>query len=160
MTTYNLFAMRFPIILLCIFFSCTNDFKEVSPQSNSKNILDSLRIDSKSANILLHHGVQKKSLISKIIYTPQGIDSLFRFIGQVNNDTTCLHSGLYNYFGQINLYKDSARDESIAEIHFVIGGNCTGFYLQTKSYLRRYNMTAAGKTFISELYNNYRNKLK
>ena len=128
--------------------------------SSEKSILDSVRYESKVAWVLFHHQVQKMSLVSKMIYTRQGIDSLFNYVGQLNVDTTCLSGGLYNYFGQIDLYKDSTRNKKVAEMHFVIEGNCTGFYLQTDNYLRCYHMTTPGKIFISELYNVIKNRLR
>ena len=138
-----------------------NHSQEVSHHSYpEKNILDSVRIESKAAWILLHHQVQKKSLVSKMIYTRQGIDSLFKYVGRLNVDTNCLHGGLYNRFGEIDLYKDSLRNERVAEIHFVLEGNCAGFYLKTDNYLKRYDMTPQGKTFISGLYNANKNMLK
>ena len=141
--------------------SCMSHSKEKSPHFYSeKNILDTVRIESKAAWILLHHQVQKVSMVVKMIYTRQGIDSLFKYIGQLNIDTNCLHGGLYNYFGEIDLYKDSLRNVKVAEIHFVLEGNCTGFYLRKENYLKRYYMTQQGKEFISKLYNAHKNWLK
>ena len=141
--------------------SCKNHSQKILPLSHSnKEILDSLRTETNAAWILLHHQVQKMSLVSKMVYTRTGIDSLFNYVGQLNLDTTCLHGGVYNYFGQIDLYTNSSRNKKVAEMHFVLEGNCADFYLKTENYLRRYKMMPQGKVFLSKLYNANKNKLK
>jgi len=134
--------------------------KILIPTASGKNILDSIRTKSKAAFILFHHQVQKKSLVIKQYYTQQGIDSLLNYVGQISADTSCLVGGMYNYFGQINLCKDSSIGNTVAELHFVLNGNCEGFYLQTGSYLKRYYITPAGKRFITAIFESVKNKLE
>jgi len=95
-----------------------------------------------------------------MIYTRPGIDSMFNYVGQIDADTTCSDGGSYNYFGQINFYTDSLRKEKVAEMHFVLEGNCAGFYLKKDHYLRRFKMTPEGKAFFAELYNINKSILK
>jgi hypothetical protein len=153
--------MKLLITLLCIACSWINHFDEIALYTHHpKNILDSVKSESKVAWVEFHHQVQKKSLVCKMIYTKEGIDSLFKYIGQINDDTTCLRGGLFNYFGQINLYTDSSRNKRVAELHFVLEGNCAGFYLEAENYLRRYDMTLQGKEFLLKLYNKHKNRLK
>lgn len=125
-----------------------------------QEILDSIRTKSNVAFILLHHQVQKKSLVSKVVYIRNDIDSLFNYIEQISTDTSCLHGGLFNYFGQIDLYTDSSRNEKVAEMHFVLEGNCSDFYLKTENYLKRYKMTPEGNAYLSKLYKSNKNLLK
>jgi hypothetical protein len=153
--------MRYLIIFLCLLHSCTNHSQETSPISHpQQEILDSIRTKSNVAYILLHHQVQKKSLVSKMVYTRKGIDSLLNYVEQVSTDTTCLQGGLFNYFGQIDLYTDSLRNEKVAEMHFVLEGNCAGFYLKTENYLKRYKMAPEGNAYLSKLYKSNKNLLK
>jgi len=153
--------MKHLIIVLSLIYSCTNHSRETSLISHpQQEILDSIRTKSNVAFILLHHQVQKKSLVSRIIYTRKGIDSLFNYVKQISTDTTCLQGGLFNFFGQIDLYTDSSRNEKVAEIHFVLEGNCADFYLKTENYLKRYKMTPEGNAFFSKLFKANKNSLK
>jgi hypothetical protein len=153
--------MRHLIIFLCLAYSCTNPSQETSLISHPpQEILDSIRAKSKVACILLHHQVQKKSLVSKMVYTRKGIDSLFNYVEQVSTDTTCLQGGLFNHFGQIDLFTDSSRNEKVAEMHFVLEGNCADFYLKTENYLKRYKMAPEGNAFLSKLFIDNKNSLR
>lgn len=88
------------------------------------------------------------------------IDSLFSIIGTVNNDTACNDGGLFNHFGEIVLFNDPLLKKPIAELHFVINGNCEGVYLELNNKLKRYNITMSGKENILKHYNQIINKLK
>lgn len=152
--------MRFISLLLLFVCSCIDQSKEISPTPDiEKGLLDSIRIQVNAARILLHHPIQKKSLVCREVYTRQVIDSLFSYIEDFNPDTTCLTGGFYNYFGQINFYRDSLRKGKVAELYFVLEGNCAGFYLKTENYLRRYGIKKEGRAFISDLYNTNKHKL-
>jgi hypothetical protein len=153
--------MRHLIIFLCLLHSCTNPSQEASLISHpEQEMLDSIRAKSKVACILLHHQVQKKSLVSKMVYTQKGIDSLFNYVEQVSTDATCLQGGLFNHFGQIVLYADSSRNDKVGEMYFVLEGKCADFYLKTENYLKRYKMTAEGNAFLSKLFNANKNSLR
>lgn len=153
--------MRILLILSLVISSCVNNSSKAPlVKYTETSILDSLRINSNAASILFHHQTKKKSLIAKMIFTRHGIDSLFKYVGQLRIDTNCNQGGLYNRFGQIGLYKDSLENVKVGDIHFVLDGDCEGFYLQTEKYLKRYEMTTQGKIFLSELYNVYKNRLK
>ncbi|MBY0477136.1 MAG: hypothetical protein K2Q24_05785 [Chitinophagaceae bacterium] len=153
--------MKLLLIISFVVCACVNNSDKAQTAGNPEtNILDSLRINSNAAWILFHHQTKKKSLIAKIIFTRHGIDSLFKYVGQPRIDTNCNQGGLYNRFGQISLYKDSLGNAKVGDIHFVLDGNCEGFYLQTEKYLKRYDMTKQGKIFLSELYDIYKNRLK
>ena len=153
--------MRLLLPILLIFFSCVNHTeKKHYPLPTKASYLDSIKAESKMAFILFHHQIQKMSVVAKEYQDRRQIDSLFGYIGQISNDTSCLKGGMFNYFGQLNLCKDSSVSDPIAELHFVLEGNCEGFYLQSGNYLNRYVLTAAGKKFLLELYEPFKKKLK
>jgi hypothetical protein len=153
--------MKLLLPIALIFFSCMNPTEKKTQQLPTKtSYLDSIMAESKMAFILFHHQIQKTSVIAKQYQNRQEIDSIFAYIGEVSNDTSCLQGGLFNYFGQINLCKDSSISDPIAKLHFVIEENCEGFYLQTDNYLKRYALTVAGKKFLLKQYEPFKKRLK
>jgi hypothetical protein len=169
-TTYKLPSPGLPtsdtivkllLAIVVVFSSCVihpeEKAQELPPETNH---LDSIKAQSKIAYIVFHHQIQKMSLVAKQYHDRREIDSLFTYVGQLSNDTSCLKGGLFNYFGQINLCKDSSLSDPIAELHFVLEGNCEGIYLQTGNYLERYELTAPGKKFLLELYEPFKKQLK
>ena len=153
--------MKLFLPIALIFCSCAGHSKKEFQQPGTKiSYLDSIKAETKTAFVTFHHQVQKMSLVAKQYQNNTEIDSLFAYIGEVNNDTSCLKGGLFNYFGQITLCKDSSLANPIAELHFVLEGNCEGFYLQTKNYLRRYTLSGSGKEFLLRLYEPFNKRLK
>ena len=150
--------MKYLISILVIFnISCINKNKNVQI---SEIQLDDLRTKTNHATILFHHQIQKKSIIENVYHEKNEIDSLFSILGAVNNDTTCNKGGLFNHFGEIELFKDILLKKPIAELHFVINGNCEGVYLEMNNEIKRFNFTKSGKELIMKHYNSIKNKLK
>jgi hypothetical protein len=136
-----------------------SQFNSTHTVNLSDRYLESIKAETQIAYIVFHHQVQKKSFVAKQFQRRFEIDTLFTYFGAPSNDTSCLKGGLFNYFGQINLLKDSSISTPFAELHFVIEGNCEGFYLQTRNNLRRYGITTAGKEFLMQLYNPIKQRL-
>jgi hypothetical protein len=147
-------------ILILLNISCVNNVNTPNKNAKTKKIIDSIKNETHNATILFHHQVEKKSIVEKLYQNKKEIDSLFSIIGTVNYDTTCLRGGLFNHFGEIVLFKDALLRKPIAELHFVINGNCEGIYLETDNNILRFNLTKSGKEFILKLYNPIKNKLK
>jgi hypothetical protein len=125
----------------------------------NNSYLDSLRAESKIAYVLFHHQVQKKSIVAIKYQEDWEMDSLFSYIGEANNDTSYLNGGLFNDFGQINLCIDSKISHPIAELHFILEGNCVGFYIQRGNYLKRYAVTAVGRKALLDLYHQFKKEI-
>lgn len=150
--------MKFIITISFIFLLCscsqsnTNTFTK---HNTSINKLDSLK-SARFAEIIFHSQNSKMSVVVKEITNLQSIDTIISYIGNVNEDTSCLQAGDYNYFGEIYFYKTASSEALIAEMHFVLQGECESFYLQTKNFLKRYDMTLQGKEFLMQLRNQLR----
>ena len=146
-------------IFIVLNISCINKNASIHV-AKSEILLDSLMNATRSAELLFHHQIQKISIVEKVYNEKNEIESLFSIIGTVNNDTTCDKGGLFNHFGEVVLFKDILLKKPIAELHFVINGNCEGVYLEMNNEIKKFNLTKRGKELILKHYNSIKSKLK
>lgn len=146
----NIPAMRYLIFIL-FFYSCRNHTNKPLAFSENKNITDSLLKNSNGARIEFHHPSKKLSIVARQIISRNQLDSLSTYIGSRSYDTSCSMAGLYNSYGQISLYRDTAMIDRINDIHFVLQNNCEGLYILTDQGLMRFDLTSAGKSSLLSL---------
>jgi hypothetical protein len=142
--------MRY-LILAFFFYSYKNHICNPHSLVTSENLIDSFVQMSRGARIEFHHPTKKVSIVARKIVTRNQLDSLSTYIGSRSYDTSCFVAGVYNSYGQINLYRDTAMIDRVREIHFVLNGKCEGFYILTDGGLVRYNLTPEGERSLLSL---------
>jgi hypothetical protein len=145
--------MRY-LILIIFLYSCSNNTDNLPSYSENKkensNLTDSILQKSNGARIVFHHPTVKKSLVARQITSRSQLDSLSIYIGSRSYDTSCFTAGLYNRYGQISLYRDTAMIDKVMDIHFVLG-KCEGLYMLTNEGLMRFKLTSMGKSSLTNL---------
>ena len=140
------------ILLSGITYSCLDQADRTSsgPQVET-TILDSLKIKTKQVLVLFHHQHAKKSLLAKKIDSRAGIDSLFSYIGNPADDTTCNDFRLFTLFGEFDLYTDTVSHEKIATIYFVPDGDCSGYFVERRGTPVHYSLTPGERILLWKL---------
>jgi hypothetical protein len=106
---------------------------------------------SNGARIEFDHPSKMVSIVARKIISRNHLDSLSTYIGTVITDTTCLIPGLFNSYGRISLYRDTAMIDRIQDIHFVLQNDCEGLYIKTSEGLQQFRITALGKSILLSL---------
>ena len=153
--------MKYLLPILILFNSCVNRIEDnhINNQKR-KRYLDSLIHESQNAIILFHFQTKKESLVEKVYQDKRLVDSLFLILGEFDPDTSCFNGGVFNRFGEIVFFKDPLLRKPIAELHFVINGNCEGVYLAAEKRLLKFKLTKEWKQFIMNLYNPIKHKIE
>jgi hypothetical protein len=106
---------------------------------------------SNGARVEFDHPSKMVSIVARKIISRNDLDSLSTFIGTPTTDTTCLKPGLFNSYGRISLYRDTAMIDRIQDIDFVLQNNCEGLYIKTDEGLQQFLITEVGKSTLLSL---------
>lgn len=151
--------MRY-LILILFFYSCSNSTDNQLKNSENTNPLDSLIELSNGARIKFHHPSNRVSIVARQIINRNQLDSLATYTGVRAYDTSCFEAGIYNSYGQITLYKDTAMIDKVKDLHFVLQNDCEGLYIKVGKELQRFNLSSIGKSTLLNLRNEHSNFFK
>ncbi len=146
----NHYKMRI-LFLTFIYFiigckSNESDQKYTLSLTSQTSLLDSLRKESSVATIIFHSQTSKLSCITARIENVKELDSIFRFLGKEKSmPHGCDSPGRFNGYGQISLFTDSTLRKGTADLHFILEGKCKGFYVDTRTSLKFYELTRQGE---------------
>jgi hypothetical protein len=153
-------SKTFGILFILSALACQNYKSEPAKENKQPEFLSHARKNVLAADILLHHQIQKMSLIVKQTTSPIVIDSFFNFISTSQEyDSICFQPGLFNRFGEIRLFSDSLGGSQLGTINFVLDGKCNGFYVEFNKQLRRYSSTLDGRKYLKALDSMYYKRL-
>lgn len=132
---------------------CNTDIKEVSHKNKDYTFIDSLKNEANNAIINFYIDFLKSKIeVSdrSNINSKNGLDTIFRFIGNLRNDSCSLSLSVIPD-GEISFYKDTIL---IAEMQFVLADSCRGFYIGFGKNSRKFNLTLFGDTTLIKLKRN------
>jgi hypothetical protein len=131
--------------------SCKNNtINKTSQKEVNDNFIDSLKLKSNKAEILLYVDLLKSKMeLSSLAFinSKPGLDSIFRFVGSNQNDSCFLNLNTIPD-GEIRFYKDN---NLITNMQFVLAKSCKGFYSDFTKSTKKYKLTTFGDTVLSNL---------
>ena len=149
------------IAFLFIVTGCQNQPIKPAINDHKEDLIQSTQKNTHAAELLLHHQIQKKSLVAIQTTSLLTIDSFFSYIGlRQEYDSLCFQPGLFNRYGEIRLFSDSLKGSEIGTLYFVIDGRCEGFYVSFDKSLKKYSFSPNGKIFFKSLDNKYKDELR
>jgi hypothetical protein len=148
----------FTLSILGYLIACNPGAKEAQ-QKKQDNFIDSLKVKTDRVTILFYLDfLRSKIEISDTLFTNKtnGLDTIIHFLGNIRNDSCSLNLSTIPD-GDICFYKDTAL---IADMQFVLSGNCKGFYRDFRKNSEKYELTLSGDKVLSELKRKIFKKMK
>ena len=140
----------FLLFILGYLVACNSGTKDSQQIKKQDNFLDTLKVQTNRATISFYADfIKSKIELSDPFFTDKtnGLDTIFHFLGDVRNDSCNLNLSTIPD-GEIYFYKDNAL---IADMQFVLSGNCKGFYNGFRENSEKYELTFFGDTALINL---------